>query len=265
MNKPLELSNLMFLDPGFNEYVLRVQQAHSKPFSSAWRLNELAHKAMLEAKIARDDLQQVLLASLEHRALTSYQAVVLLLERGLPAEAQVVLRTLLEVTFRIVAISKDKEVGTAYAREDELHRRKYINKYRLLGDDVRIRTSEAEMNELKAVIDKKIEDLAIKSLSTQWFAQRAGMEDFYHSAYSVLSGSVHVNSRTLESALNLGENEELVSLKYGPSDEDLDDLIYTAIEALCLSLRGVHAVIDTEFAGEIEQLHEELKREHAAT
>lgn len=254
----------MFLAPEFEKVVAQIRLAHAKSFDFAWRLNELAHEALFGAKVVHGDLQQLLLATLEHRALTSYQSVVLLAERGLPSEAQVVLRTLLEVTFRIVAIAKDKDVGPAYVLEDELHRRKFINKYKLLGEEIRTEVSEAVLNDLQAAIKQKIKAHDIKELKTQWFAQRAGLESFYNSAYAVLSESVHVNSRSLQSALNLDENDNLVGLSYGPDDRDLDDHIYTAAEALLLSLRAIHSVIDTDYASQIEQLQEELKNEHHA-
>lgn len=262
MDTHFELSNRMFLSSELEKVVARIQLAHAKSFDFAWRLNELAHQALFGTKADPQHLQQLLLVTLEHRALTSYQGVVLLAERGLPSEAQVVLRTLLEVTFRIVAIAKNEDVGRAYVLEDQLHRRKFINKYKLLDEELRTEVSEAVLNDLKAAIDQKINDQEIKELKIQWFAKRAGLESFYNSAYAVLSESVHVNSRSLQSALSLDDDDNLVALDYGPNDRDLDDHIYTAAEALFLSLRAVYSVIDTDYASQIEQLHEELKRDY---
>lgn len=265
MNTHSELSNLIFLDRSFEKVVAQIHQAHTKQFAFAWLLNELAHKALFDAKINRQDPQHLLLATLEHRALTSYQSVVLLVERGLPHEARAVLRTLLEVTFRTVAIANNKDIGLAYILEDERHRIKLINKYKMLSKEVRTQASKAMLNELKSTIETKIKDQGIKKLKTQWFAQRAGLEDLYHSAYSVLSEAVHVNSKSLESALNLDDDETLVSLNYFPSDNYLDKHIYTAAEALLLSLRAVHLIIETKFAKDNDQLHKEFKSKHAVS
>ena len=259
MTTPSPLSNRMFLDPALDGVVNHVRRAHAGYFDFAVRLNELAHRAMFDAKVNRQDLQQLLVATLQHRALTSYQATILLAERGLPSETRVVLRTLLEVTFRIVAISKDKEVGRVYVLEDEIHRRKFINKYKMLGEDIRSKASEALLSDLQSTLAQRIKDQDIKELKTFWFARRADMLDFYNTAYAVLSESVHVNVRNLESALHLDEERNIVKLNYGPNDEDFDTHLSTAAEALLIALHAVYSVIDTEFAPQLGQMHKELK------
>lgn len=259
MNSPFPLSKRFFLDPELGRIVAHVQEAHKVHFDFVHRLSELAHEALFDAKVTKTDLQQLLLASLQHKALTSFQAVVLLGERGLPSETRVVLRTLLEVTFRIVAIAKDKNVGRAYVLEDELHRKKFINKYKMLSDEIRNKVTEEVLSDLKSTIEQNIKDKDIKELKTQWFAQRADMMDFYNTAYAVLSDSVHVNVRNLESALQLDESGDIVRLNYGPNDEDLDTHLLTASEALLISLHAVYSVIDTEFDKQLNRFYEELK------
>ena len=83
--------------------------------------------------------------------------------------------------------------------------------------------------------------------------------DFYNSAYAVLSGSVHVNVRSLERALQLDEDENIIGLSYGPSDEDLEIHIVTACEALILSLLAVHPIVGTTFDKQLNSFYEELK------
>jgi Family of unknown function (DUF5677) len=253
------LSNHMFLDPALDSIVAHVRKTHSKHFDFAFRLNELAHLALFGAKIVRQDLQQILLATLQHRAMTAYQGVVLLSERGLPCEARVLLRTLLEVTFRIVAIAKDKNVARAYALQDKIHRKKAVNKYKLLTKDFRDEAAEAELNDLQSAVAQSIKDQDIKELKTVWFAQRADMMDFYNSAYAVLSDSVHVNVSSLESALHLDEDNNIDKFEYGPNDEDYDTHIVTAAEALLIALHAVYSIIDTKFVEQLSSAREELK------
>jgi Family of unknown function (DUF5677) len=259
---PPPLSHHMFLDPALDAIVAHVRKAHSKHFNFALRLNELAHMALFGAKVVRHDLQQVLLATLQHRAMTAYQSVIILGERGLPCEARVVLRTLLEVTFRIVAIAKDKNVARAYALEDKLHRKKFINKYKLLSNEFRDEATDAVLNDLQSTLAQSIKDQDIKELRTQWFAQRADMMDFYNSAYAVLSDSVHVNVSSLESALNLDKHNNICKLDYGPNDEDFETHLLTSSEALLIALHAVYSIIDTEFAAQLGSAREELKLLH---
>ena len=252
-------TKLAFLAPEHEEIVAHIQEAHRPLFDFVHRLTVLAHEVLIDAKVNRSDLQQLLLASLEHKALTAFQAIVILVERGLSSEARIVLRTLLEVTFRIVAIAKDKDVGIAYVLEDQVHRKKFIDKHKKLSDEVRNEASDAIRDDLQSTIAQNIKDKDIKELKTSWFAQNAGMMDFYNSAYAVLSGSVHVNVRSLESALQLDEDENIIGLSYGPSDEDLEIHIVTACEALILSLLAVHSIVDKTFDKQLNSFYEELK------
>lgn len=216
------------------------------------------------ASVNANDLQQLLLATLLHRALTSYQASVILAQRGLPQEAQVMLRTLLEVTFKIVAIAKDSAVGRAFVQEDELHRRKFLNKFKLLNPLLQDPATLSVLESLQSAIAQRIKDADVKELKTQWFAKKAGLSDFYNSAYAVLSDSVHANVRTLERALNVDDSGNLLSLNYGFSDNDFDIHLLTAAEALIFCLRAVFSVIDVPTAEEIHAIHEEFNSLHAS-
>ena len=111
-------------------------------------------------------------------------------------------------------------------------------------------------------VSQNIKDQNIQELSTQWFAQKANLQDFYNSAYSVLSDSVHVNVRHLENALNIDSEGELIGLNYGPSDKGVVRNVLTAAEALIISLRAAYSIIQIETAEEIHQHHDEFNILH---
>lgn len=251
------LSNQMFLDPNIEQYVAHVRVAHAPCCSFAMRLNELAHRSIFAARINAHDLQPLLLVALLHRALTSYQATVMLGERGMPQEAQVMLRTLLEVTFKIVAIAKYPSVGRAFVLEDENHRRKFLEKLKKLSPELQDRDSLSELESLQSAIGNR-KNPEVHASQTWWFAQKAGLSDFYNSAYAVLSEEVHSSARTLERALRLDESDNLLGLNYGFSDDELDLHLLTAAEALILSLRATFSIIDVPTAEEIEIVNNEL-------
>ncbi len=199
-----DLRDKGFLSPAMSEISAQFRHAHTKAFGLAEELNELAHREIFATRITSTNAQHLLIACLLHRALTTFQGVVVLGERGMPAEATTLLRTLLEVMFRLIAIAKDSEVGWAYILEDEVHRKKFINKFKLLSDSVKSALGNPTLDSLLATIKQNIDDNDIRELKTQWFAERAELADFYHSAYSVFSGTVHVNVRDLESCIGSG-------------------------------------------------------------
>lgn len=247
-----------FLDSNSSEVVLHVNHVHSEVLTYCKRLNNLAHRSLFSAKVSIDDAQQFLLAALIHKAITAYQALILLSERGMPSESQVVLRTLLEITFRVVAIAKDSDVGQTYIRQDEINRKKFINKLKLLGKSRPEAVVDEDMEGVLQTVLQNIKDQKIQEPSPQWFAQKADLQDFYNSAYAVLCDSVHVNVRHLENAFNLDNEGELVGLNYGPSDKGLTQNVLTAAEALLLSLLAAYSLIHIDTAEEIHQYHNEF-------
>lgn len=257
-----DLSDKGFLSPAMTEVIAQIRATHATIFDLAERLNVLAHQEMFATEVSSSNAQHLLIASLLHRALTTFQGVVVLCERGLGSEATTLLRTLLEVMFRLVAIAKDAEVGRAYILEDEAHRRKFINKFKLLSESVKSTVGSPTLDSLLATISQKIDDNDIRKLKTQWFAERADLEDFYHSAYSVFSGTVHVNVRDLESALEVNVDGEITGFNYGPRDEELDQLLLTAIESLVFCLRGAFSVLPTASQVALSAMHAEFTALH---
>mgnify|MGYP000197400956 CR=1 FL=1 len=268
-----DLRNNMFLSPDMSEVIAQFRLIHTKTFSLAEKLNELAHQEMFETEVTSSNAQQLLIACLLHRALTTFQGVIVLTERGMPAEATTLLRTLLEVMFRLVAIAKDSEVGRTYILQDEFHRKKFINKFKLLSEPVRSAATQPshDHDSLLTDINHKIAEHGVSERSTLWFAEQAGLADFYHSAYSVLSGAVHANVRDIESALVVDENGNVTAFDYGPSDAGIDEILLTAIESLIFCLRGAFSVLPSASQNALDSvnadfitLHQEIFAEAKA-
>lgn len=252
------IGNQVFLSPAMPEVIRQFRSAYANLFAFAGQLNEYAHQEMFQTTVNSADGQQLLVASLLHRALTTYQGVILLSERGMPSEARVLLRTLLEVMFRLVAIAKDREVGRAYIAEDDLHRKKFINKFKLLSEERRTAAGNPALDSLLATLKQNIKDNDVRELKTQWFAERAGLVEFYHTAYSVFSGTVHVNVRDLEKALVVDAQGDVTGFNYGPSDESLDATMLTAIESLIFCLRGAFSVLPISSNAKLDSMHKDF-------
>lgn len=257
-----DLGDKVFLSPAMVEVIMQIRAAHARAFDLAEKLNELAYREMCGTGMSSNNAQHLLIACLLHRALTTFQGVVILCERGLVSEATALLRTLLEVMFRLVAIAKDAEVGLAYISEDELYRKKFIHKLNLLSKPVKLSIGNPTFDILLATIQQNIDDNGIDKLSTEWFAKRANLEDFYHSAYSALSNTVHVNVRDLESALEINKDGDLTGVNYGPCDDGLDNLLLTAIESLIFCLQGAFSVLPVTSKVVLNSIHAEFTTLH---
>lgn len=80
-------------------------------------LNRFANATLMETAVSPDDARELVLVSLLQRALTAFQAGAIVAEHGMPSETQILLRALLEIMFKVVAISKDPDVAALYINE----------------------------------------------------------------------------------------------------------------------------------------------------
>jgi hypothetical protein len=252
----------MFLDPAMDKYVSHIRTTHAKCFNLIEKLNDLANRSLFDATVNTDDAQELLLATLLKRALTTYQATVILGERGLPQEAQVMLRTLLEVTFKVAAIAKDPKYAIEYIRTGIANRENLLKKFNKLSPTPDRVAAQEDNASLLDSMTKMIKEQKIADGKVEKYAEAGGLSDLYYSAYTVLSQHVHVNVGTLEDTLDLDDEGNLVGMKYGFSDENLDHHLLAAAEALIITLRATFSVVSVSTADEIHAIHDEFIAVH---
>jgi hypothetical protein len=255
-------SNRMFLDPSVGEYVRGVREAYAPCFALVERLNELANRSLFHASIDPADAQEFLLAALLPRALTTFQAAVILGERGLVQESQVALRTLLEVTFKARAIARDRKFAEDYIRADVVHRENFLKKFRrLTPTEERLATQESNQTLLDET-SQRVKAEKIRDLTVEDYAKAAGLIDLYYSTYTILSQYAHVNVGTLDQTLDIDAEGNLIGMKYGFDDKELDHILLTAAEVLILILEATFSVIDVPTGNEIRAIHDEFRMLH---
>jgi len=174
--------------------------------------------------------------------MTSYQAGISLCEKGMIAETRVILRTLLEILFCIGAIANNDGIAEVYLLEDEIHRKKFLNKFKMLSWTNKDGNANPELDDLLSVIKNNIDDKDMVELKIQWFAGKAGLSDYYNSVYSIFSSSVHANVRDLEELAIVDGNGEITEFLFGPDDatRSIPSLLLTAGESLVLILRSIN-------------------------
>ncbi|WP_390368652.1 DUF5677 domain-containing protein [Variovorax dokdonensis] len=158
------------------------------------------------------------------RAMTAFQGAVILVERGLVAEAQVLIRTGAECLFFSGALFREPGLLASMHANDERHRRTQANAIvrdgRLLA---RISERNAEfLHQLAAAPDG-----GISTLTAERAAHVAGMDDLYQFAfrgYSFTAG--HATLRSLEFVtIEDGDNSGIV---FGPTFAHVGQTLDTA-------------------------------------
>jgi hypothetical protein len=249
-----------FLGTSISGWIGKIRAKHLKFFELADETNELCQSSMFELEPHSKHLQELLAASLFLRSISGYQATILLAERGMMPESRVMARTMLETIFSLCAIQKEPKLANDYAREDQHNRLKFLNKFKVLhGGNLPDDVTQDELVELENELKQDIGKNQSKVRSTEQWAEKAGMHDWYLSAYAMLSMSVHTKVRDLEDYMIRDNKEEVREFQWGPSDIGIQEVLMTAIEAMLVSLNAATMVFKMDKTAPINSLHNRLQ------
>jgi hypothetical protein len=206
------------------------------------------------------DKQETLVAALYIRVINTYQAALLLAERGLMSQARILSRSLIEALFSLCAIAKSEQFADEFILEDQRNRLKYVNKYRKLHGGIPPEVSKSEVELLEKQLQKEIKELEIKSKSTEQWSIDAGMHDWYLAVYSVLSDSVHSKVKDLERHLVINGSNEIKEFNWGPDDHDIEKILMTLIQGMLTGLKCTFSLFNLIHEPEITAFEENLSK-----
>ncbi len=178
-------------------------------------------------KLKHKNRQEHLAVALSFRLLSLFESSIILTERCMVNETKTKLRAMMEALFILRAITIDETMAERYYDNNILEKLKTLRRYKRYG-------SEALLKGLD--LDKRIEELdgikrqkRIVGLTTETLAQKAGLSDFYVSAYPVLSWTVHSNVIDIGQYISGKSDEEIEGVSWHPQMEGIDQLLLTAM------------------------------------
>jgi len=152
-------------------------------------------------QLQRNDRAQIFFALQLVRGLSLFDSVLLLSNAGLAGGAAIVLRSLQELVFVTEAIQRDPNRLALLIAADEEARRKSLTGLKKLPNDVRAaNVTDESIDEILNEVDP-----ASKGQSVYKWAEMAGREDDYRTAYVLLSAEVHATLRSAEAHLKVDE------------------------------------------------------------
>ncbi len=236
-----ELDDNGFLGEGADDWSRSFRQKHSSLLDQCEQLNRDAHSLLSSVREHPEDKREIIVVCLFIRALEFYQAMILLLEKGMQPSGKGVCRCLLDAVFRLVAVAKEDETLQAYIASDEIERLKTTNKAQHNSTPNMQLLQEENLGEIKDEIKQTIDENKIKRDTTENYARKACMHDWYVDLYPYLSKAVHSRVRDLERHLLPDSVEKVQGLQHGPTDSETVSLL--AHGGHCLFL-GIVAVVN---------------------
>lgn len=247
-----------FLSSEISEFEKEIQCNFRNKLDLAYEVNRLAHKIIYSVDIDQH-LTDLLLATLLTRQMSSFQAFLILLEKGLLTQAEIILRNISETMFIVGAIGKDKNFADKYTLAEEVSRKKAL--VRLKKNFERNgKKIDQQTIDLIAEIDEKIRDQDIQTFSTERIAKIAGLSNYYDTLYPLTSMAVHTSARGLDKALEVDDEGKVLSVDYGPKVDELDMHLDYGISMTLYTLHeiAVQFKLETEEIESLQQRNNEL-------
>lgn len=249
-----------FLGKEIEKWILKIRGAHSDFFQLADKVNQFCQKQMFKLEAHNKDKQETLVAALYIRVINTYQAAILLAERGLMSQSKTLTRSMIESLFSLCAIAKSEKYADEFILEDQRNRLRYVNKYRKLHGGIPPEVSRAEIESLEKQLHEDIKEHEIKKKTTEQWSIDAGMHDWYLAVYSVLSDSVHSKVKDLERHLVVNNSNEIKEFQWGPDDHDIEKILMTLIQGMLTGLKCTLSLFNQKRESEIAGFEEHLSK-----
>ena len=256
------MENSGFLSEGIKKYKKALRDKNESIFLLCEELNQYAHLTMWKLKVSNEYLPEILSACSYVRAMSMFQSIIILSGYGLTNEAKILLRSLVETMFLMVSIEKNREYSSKIIEQEILEREKTCKAIRrniIAGIHKLARPTLTEIEEKIQEIKDEIAKNKIKMITKRDLAKSADLESYYDTIYHLLSSTVHINPGDLEQYLELTEERKVKEIKWGPIEEEIDNILFASIETMVLVMESISNMFEIELDGEWESIHKAYK------
>ena len=239
-----------FLSTSMDEWSRECVDRYSEWFALCNEFNRYC--VLLLPKLAHKNRQEHFVVALFIRLLSLFESSIILTERCMVNETKIQLRAMMEALFTLRAITIDETMVERYYDNNILEKLRVLRRYKRYGSDALLKGLD---------LDKRIEELdgmkrqrkGIVPLTTETLAQKAGLSDFYVSAYPVFSWTTHSNVIDIGQYIRGKSDEEIEEVSWHPQMEGIDKLLLTAMECTIIGLRSINELFSLGVNGEIEK------------
>lgn len=260
-----------FLSEQIKEWIEKYRKEYLSWFDLCEEINKFSYHTSFTIKVHNKYLPELIGATLNVRAMSCFQGVIIMAERGMMNEAKSLLRCLLEFMFAIVAIEKDRTTATQITLEDLHQRKDYLKAYKRYKKDEITHESNPSLGDIERLMQEIEDDIQkenIKKLTKRELAEKAGLVTFYDTAYKYLSSSIHVNVRDLEQYLSVNESKDIKEILWEPNVDEIELVLSTAAESMLYVLGAISKIFELSYGKSWEELSNnfnKLKNEFEAS
>ena len=252
----MTIENNGFLSSDINHFIESFNEKLKTTFSYCRNLNKFAQKLLYSLNIRNRMLNELIIGSAYTHLLSSFQGSILMAERGMSNEMRVLSRNFLEMVFLICAISNNEDNAKLFLLDDEIQRKKLLNKYSTISPEYQNKDILPKIQKVIADVKNNIKSKNIKHITIEYLSKEAKLFDHYKSYYAILSLSVHPSARELQFTFSFNDKNEIKSINYGPNEDDIEKILLSNCSCLLITIKH----IKKEFSLPIDEKIKKFKK-----
>lgn len=243
-----------FLGEQIQEFSRNIINNNKELFDLCFDFNQVAHDVKFRFPIDSEDDRAIIATCLFIRILNGFQAVVILAKYGLSIESNMILRNLFQTLCILKRVVENEEFHRKYVLADLVQRRRLFNVAREDPDPV-FDELRNDAHEYIKKLSNEIQELEVEEYSVEKLAELANWKSFYNTFYRLKSADTHTSPRSLEEYLAADGENNIRSIKWGPSDEGINQTLFTSIDFLRMALGLAIEFFDVEGLEKLQSLY----------
>jgi hypothetical protein len=223
-------------------------------------LNQELQTLQYDLKINNANHVELLSGSLYAHFLSTSQASLITLLRGMKVQTRMLIRCMLEPLFPLAAVSENRDIAKKFIQSSAfLERRKKVNAHIAYQQKIDADPSKLEdIHELKKELNNYIEEENVKPFSIYDCAEAAGLLSWYETLYRYTSDDTHSSVMSLQELLISDDDGVVKQLKNEPEVEGIDELLITISLCQAKALESISSIFSLDNKNALEEASERI-------
>lgn len=242
-----------FLSSEIVNYEKRTQASYSELLKYYEDINRLGQDTIFKIKIERSLLYQWCLAALFIRALSNFQAIYILSIKGITSESRILLRTLTEIQYIVIAIQRNHDIAKDYLGQEAIESKKLFKNAKKWPEQLPKSIKVQEIVDKLDELSNEIHTHKIQKYTTREWAERANMLSNYETYYSLLCLSSHANIADVRKHFVQEENGIISTFKWGPDIESVPEIMLSTLQTMLQIIESIGKSFGVDLSKTIQQ------------
>ena len=235
------------------------RKAYAHVFTKCEEVNGLALCVRNAIQLDYDNQLHIVSICLLQRIIDSFQAVVILMEIGIEADCNTIMRCSLETMLILRKLTEDPGFLVKYLGAEQLHRKKILNAAKADSENALRRAVEEKALERKlSEIMEDIRKFNLEDIRIEQLARDVGLNDWYQLTYRFLSSDAHSLPSSLVKYVRFDKDLNVSMFDFNPKTDNTKTVLISHCALLLIALDSVEKIFHSGLAKEIDTLFQSV-------